>query len=245
VSPELLVLMPMRSEAPSAQTALALAENMDGLEHRIVREIGRPVDEARNALASRVCGDASTPDDAACIWIDDDCYWCAGTLRLMHDTFARRSFDVLTAYFGPRAPFSTPLSLLRPNDLASAPREGRDFAFGEIVPIASAGMNFVMHRASLLRELGADPFTPLPGSLGEDHSFFERLRARGKRSALASGIVVAHCQGDLAFVPGRRPFRVVDNRLADAGDPRSDAEIAAEYEGRNLRRSYGRTLDAL
>ena len=106
-------------------------------------------------------------------------------------------------------------------------------------------MNFVLHRAELLHALGPAPFTPLPGSLGEDHSFFERVRAAGRRAALASGIVVAHCEGDLAFVPGRRPLRVLDNTLAVADDPRTDAEIAAEYAGRNLRRSYGPAVDAL
>ena len=106
-------------------------------------------------------------------------------------------------------------------------------------------MNFVLHRAELLRELGPSPFTPLPGSLGEDHSFFERVRAAGRHAALATGIVVAHCEGDLAFVPGRRPLRVLGNTLAATDDPRSDAEIAAEYAGRNLRRSYGPNVDAL
>jgi hypothetical protein len=106
-------------------------------------------------------------------------------------------------------------------------------------------MNFVLHRAGLLRELGPAPFTPLPDSLGEDHSFFERLRFAGRNAALATGIVVAHCEGDLAFVPGRRPLHVIDNTLALAPDPRSDADIATAYAGRNLRRSYGPSVDAL
>jgi hypothetical protein len=236
--------MPMRAN-PSPQTVLALAQNMDDLPYQALYERGLPVDDARNRLAQRVLEEVVAPDDALCIWIDDDCYWCAGTLSLMIETLVKSQADVLTGYFGPRAPFSTPLCMLRPNDPASAPREGRDFRLGEIVPIASASMNFVMHRASLLRALGADPFALLPGSLGEDHSFFERLRRRDARIALATGIVIAHCEGDLAFVPGRRPLRVVDNQLAWAGDPRPDAEIAAEYEGRNLRRSYGPNVDAL
>jgi hypothetical protein len=230
---------------PSPQTALALAQNMDELPYQSLCERGLPIDEARNRLAQRVLDEVAPADDALCLWIDDDSYWCSGTVELMIATLAKSQVDVLTAYFGPRAPFSTPLCMLRPNDLASAPREGSDFRLGEIVPIASASMNFVMHRASLLRTLGADPFALLPGSLGEDHSFFERLRQRSARVALASGIVIAHCEGDLAFVPARRPLRVVDNRLAWADDPRSDAEIAAEYEGRNLRRSYGPNVDAL
>ena len=239
---ELLVLMPRRDK-PSAQTALALERNMDGLTYRILEEVGKPVDEARNALARRALAES---ESALCLWIDDDCYWCEGTVALMIATFRKcADVDVLAAYFGPRAPFSTPLCLLRPNDIASAPRESRDFQIGEIVPIASASMNFVLHRAALLRDLGPDPFAPLAGSLGEDHSFFERLRLSNRRSALASGIVVAHCEGDLAFVPGRRPLRVVDNGLAPADDPRSDAEIAAPYAGRNLRRSYGPAIDAL
>jgi hypothetical protein len=240
---DLLVLMPRRSEI-SPQTRLALLQNMDGLPFRMLEETGRPVDEARNALAARAleaCG-----SDTLCLWIDDDCYWCAGTVELLISTFRKHAdVDVLTAYFGPRAPFATPLCLLRPNDVTSAPREGRDFRVGEIVPIASASMNCVLHRAALLREAGPEPFSPLPGSLGEDHSFFERLRALGRRTALATGIVVAHCEGDLAFVPGRRPFCVVDNRLQLTDDPRSDAEIAAAYAGRNLRRSYGPAVDAL
>jgi hypothetical protein len=240
--PFLQVLMPRRA-AITPQTALALAENMDGLEFRLLEEIGRPVDVARNALARRA---STAPADAWCLWIDDDCYWCAGTVELMIETLQKsENLDVLTAYFGPRAPFSTPLCLMRPNDKASAPREGRDFNFGQLVPIASASMNFVLHRAGLLHEVGPEPFTPLPGSLGEDHSFFERIRAAGRRAALASGIVVAHCEGDLAFVPGRRPLRVLGNTLAAADDPRTDAEIAAEYAGRSLRRSYGPNVDAL
>jgi hypothetical protein len=240
--PLLLVLMPRRA-AMTPQTALALAENMDGLGFRLLEEVGLPIDAARNALAQRAL---AAPSGALCLWIDDDCYWCGGTVELMVATLQKNGgLDVLTAYFGPRAPFSTPLCLMRPNDKASAPREGRDFRFGQIVPIASASMNFVLHRAELLHELGPAPFTPLPGSLGEDHSFFERIRAAGRRAALASGIVVAHCEGDLAFVPGRRPLRVLDNTLAVADDPRTDAEIAAAYAGRNLRRSYGPAVDAL
>jgi hypothetical protein len=240
--PSLLVLMPRRAEI-TPQTALALSENMDGLGFRVIEEVGRPVDEARNALVQRAL---AAPPDTLCLWIDDDCYWCGGTVELMVSTLAKNeSLDVLTAYFGPRAPFSTPLCLMRPNDKTSAPREGRDFQLGQVMPIASASMNFVLHRAELLHELGPDPFTPLPGSLGEDHSFFERVRAAGRRAALATGIVVAHCEGDLAFVPARRPLRVVNNTLASAEDPRSDAEIAAEYHGRNLRRSYGPGVDSL
>jgi hypothetical protein len=240
---QLLVLMPRRAET-TPQTTLALAENMDLLAFALLEEAGRPVDEARNALAQRAL--AESAPDALCLWIDDDCYWCAGTVALMLATLKKNeNVDVLCAYFGPRAPFSTPLCLTRPNDKSSAPREGRDFQFGQIVPIASASMNFVLHRASLLRELDASPFTPLPGSLGEDHSFFERVRIAGRRAALASGIVVAHCEGDLAFVPGRRPLRVLGNTLAATDDPRTDAEIAAEYAGRNLRRSYGPGVDAL
>lgn len=225
------------------QTALALAENMDGLGFTLFEEIGRPIDEARNALAQRAL---AAPPNAPCLWIDDDCYWCAGTVALMLATLEKNAgADVLCAYFGPRAPFSTPLCLMRPNDKGSAPREGRDFQFGQVIRIASASMNFVLHRAELLHELGPEPFTPHAGSLGEDHSFFERVRAAGRHAALASGIVVAHCEGDLAFVPGRRPLRVAGNALAAADDPRTDAEIAAEYSGRNLRRSYGPAVDAL
>jgi hypothetical protein len=243
-SAPLLVLIPRRAEA-SAQTAAALAGNMDGLEYRLLEEVGRPVDEARNMLAQRVLAESGTADPL-CLWIDDDCWWCAGTVALMIETLHRRDdVDVLSAYFGPRAPFATPLCLLRPNDVASAPREGRDFQFGAIVQIASAAMNFVLHRASLLRDLGPEPFTPHSGSLGEDHTFFERVRLQGRHAALASGIVVAHCEGELAFVPGRRPLRVAHDKLELAPDERTDAEIAAAYAGRNLRRSYGPAVDAL
>ena len=243
MKPDLLVLMPLRSE-PSPQTALALAENMDGIDYRLLSVVGKPVDEARNELACRVAADGSL-SGTLCIWIDDDCYWCAGSLKLMMETFAKHSFDVLTAYFGPRAPFSTPLCMLRPNDPSSAPRENRDFRFGEIVPIASASMNFAMHSASLLRDLGDEPFSPLPGSLGEDHSFFERVRLHGGRCALASGIVVAHCEDNLAFVPARRPFEVVANRLVPIDDGRTDAEIARDFKEKNVRRSYGPEIDKL
>ncbi len=244
MSSELFVLMPMRAE-PTPQTATALNANMDGLRHRVLREIGRPVDEARNALAARVLAESSHDDDP-CLWIDDDCYWSAGTVTALMRAFdTLHGIDVLAAHFGPRAPFSTPLSLLRPNDVSSAPREGRDFQFGQIIPIASASMNFVLHKTAVLRRIGANPFTPLPGSLGEDHSFFERLRALDLRAAMATGIVVAHCEGDLAFIPGRRPFCVANNHLQLAKDERSDAEIAAAYAHRNLRRSYGPNLDKL
>jgi hypothetical protein len=243
IAPQLLVLMPRRAGMTS-QTALALAQNMDGLEFVFREEVGRPVDDARNALAERALAESSS--DTMCLWVDDDCYWCEGTVALMLATLQKNeNLDVLTAYFGPRAPFSTPLCLLRANDVTSAPREGRDFQLGQVVPIASASMNFVLHRAELLRDIGPAPFTPLPGSLGEDHSFFERVRAAGRRAALATGIVVAHCEGELAFVPARRPLRVLGNNLAATDDRRTDAEIAAEYAGRNLRRSYGPNVDAL
>jgi hypothetical protein len=163
----------------------------------------------------------------------------------MLQTFMQREFDVLCAYFGPRAPFSTPLCLMRPNDVTSAPREGRDFQLGQVISIASASMNFVMHRVSLFERLGLDPFAPMAGSLGEDHSFFERLRAGGGIAALATGIVVAHCENGLAFVPGRRPFEIVDNALRPALIGVPDAEIAEKYANRNLRRSYGPAVDAL
>jgi hypothetical protein len=240
--PGLFILQPTREQI-SAETALSFERNMDGIPHTMLRVTGRPVDEARNELAASVL--ARAQPNTLCLWIDDDCYWGSGTISVMLQTFMSRDFDVLCAYFGPRAPFSTPLCLLRPNDIASAPREGRDFSLGQVIPIASASMNFVLHRAALLERLGPAPFTPHEGSLGEDHSFFERVRASGARAALASGIVVAHCEDGLAFVPGRRPFEVVDNKLRPALTDLSDAEIAAKYANRNVRRSYGPAVDAL
>jgi hypothetical protein len=236
------VLQPTRGTI-SAETALCFEKNMDDVPYAVLRVAGRPVDEARNELAAAVL--AQAPQHSIALWIDDDCYWSAGTIALMLQTFMQRDDDVLCAYFGPRAPFSTPLCLMRPNDKSSAPRENRDFTLGQIIPIASASMNFVMHRVSLFERLGPHPFSPLAGSLGEDHSFFERLRAANGRAALATGIVVAHCEDGLAFVPGRRPFAIVDNKLTPALPERSDGEIADDYANRNLRRSYGPAVDAL
>lgn len=238
----ILVLQPTRGEI-GPETALSLQANMDGVPHQVLRVTGEPVDEARNRLAEMARAQAQP--HALCLWIDDDCYWCAGSVTLMLQTFMQREIDVLCGYFGPRAPFSTPLCLTRANDIASAPREGRDFQLGQVIPVASASMNFVLHRVSLFERLGPAPFTPLPDSLGEDHSFFERLRAVGGRAEVATGIVVAHCENGLAFVPGRRPFQVIDNRLVPALTELSDAEINARYANRNLRRSYGPAVDAL
>jgi hypothetical protein len=238
--PELLVLTPSRSE-PSPQTRLAFALNMDGLPWRWISVVGRPVDVARNELAAIALREGSP--ESLCLWIDDDCYWSPGTIPLLVQVLRHVGTEVVTALFGPRVPFATPLCMMRLHDTSSAPREGRDYIAGQVIPIESAGMNFVLHRTALLSAIGPEPFTPLRDSLGEDHSFFERLRTAGARVSLATGIAVAHCDGELAFLPGRRPFQIVDNKLVPWRPELSDTEVDALFDGVDAVRSYGPNVD--
>jgi hypothetical protein len=237
--PQLLVLTPSRAQ-PSAQTRLAFERNMDGLAFRWLNVAGAPVDEARNELAAMALRE---PADSLCLWIDDDCYWSPGTIPLLMRVLQQVDADVVTALFGPRVPFATPLCMMRLRDTSSAPREGRDYVAGQVIGIESASMNFVLHRAALLSIVGPQPFTPLQNSLGEDHSFFERLKNIGVRTALATGIAVAHCDGEFAFLPGRRPFQVVNNELVPWRADLSDAEVDAQFDGVDVLRSYGPNVD--
>jgi hypothetical protein len=240
----LFVLTPSRCTDIAPQTALSFTANMGELYWKWLRVVGKGVAEARNELAQQVSALAN--DDDLCLWIDDDCYWPPGAIQLMIDAFTQlKSVDVLTALFGPRVPFATPLCVTRANDPASAPRAGRDYVAGQVIKIASASVNFVLHNGALLRRIGPEPFTPIPGSLGEDHSFFERLRPAGLTAALATGIAVAHCEGDLAFLPGQRPFVVINNELVPYRPDVPDHVIDTWFPSQSNIRSYGRAVDSL
>ena len=247
----LIIALPSRVR-PSKDTAQALRDNLGPVQATILQCIGKPVDVARNQLAAEIL-EVAGDSNPYVLWLDDDAWFSEGTVQIILDILrARQDISLVTAHCGPRVPFSTPFGHMRDDDGHSPPRWKVDFELGDLVPIALGSMHFVMHRANLLRAVGPSPFALVkrPPDLarkfkpGEDHEFYRRVRAVGGLCVMASGVVVAHCENDVAFMPWMRPCRIRNNDVEVIPDERTDEEIALAYASVG-RRSYGTALDEM
>lgn len=238
-----IVLMPTRGTV-TAETVAALLMNGEG-HSLVVRMVHRkPVDVARNQLARDALTAADDPAvfergaDPLVFWIDSDAFFLKGTFSLMIREFETHpEIDVLVGYFGPRAPFLGSTAFLKADDIASSVVAGTNCVLGAVVPVEAAGLHFALHRASLLRRLGKEPFGP-PMQRGSDDMWFcRRVREVGGRIAVATGIPVFHVdeRNGLAFYPGARALVVAGDHI--------DAEAVAETPLPLELRSFGERVD--
>lgn len=200
VSPRrFIVLMPTRGTV-TAETLTAFVNNAEG--HDIVlRTVNRqPVDRARNRLAElalEAAGDPSLFDagaDPFVFWIDSDAFFLDGTLTMMLRRLeADPSIDLLAPLCGARCDGSSPGALLRIDDPSSVFEPGVDVERGSLVAVQMASTHFLLHRASLLRRLGPEPFGPADDATATDDFYFcARILGIGGRIVVDTGIPVFH-----------------------------------------------------
>jgi hypothetical protein len=227
----------------AAELLAALSGNTAGYEI-VLRMVHRqPVDVARNRLAALAIAAA---DDAALFpvdadpyvfWIDSDAFFLDGTFKLMiHTLEANPAVDVLAALFGPRASNRGATAFRRVSDPKSYLIPEVNVTRGEVVDVEQVGLHFVLHRVSLLRALGANPFASTTGMATDDAAFCGRVRHGNGRIAVATGIPVFHVdeRNGAAYSPGIAAC-VID------GDRISTTELAEELPAET--RSYGERID--
>jgi len=239
-----IVAMPTRG-AVAAELLQALINNAEG--HRLVlRMVNREtVDVARNRLAAEVITAADDPElftpgtDPYVFWIDSDAFFVRGTLTLMIRTLERHpSIDVLAALFGPRVARSGAAAFRSLSDRASMLIPGVNCERGDIVDVEQVGFHFTLHRVSLLRALGPNPFGEPSENTSDDAAFCWRIRAGKGRMAVATGIPVFHVdeRNGAAYTPG------VDAAAID-GDAIDATRVPAELPFES--RVYGYRIDAM
>jgi hypothetical protein len=205
-----IVAMPTRGVV-SAELLQALVNNADG--HRLIlRMVNREaVDIARNRLAAQAIAAADDPElfapgtDPYVFWIDSDAFFVRGTLTLMMRTLEEHPFlDVLAALFGPRVANSGAAAFRSLSDRQSMLIPGVNCKRGEVVDVEQVGFHFTLHRVSLLRALGPNPFGDPSENTSDDAAFCWRVHAGGGRIATATGIPVFHVdeRNGAAYTPG-------------------------------------------
>ena len=216
-----IALMPTRGSV-AGETVGALVRNAE--QHDLVLRMAhrQPVDVARNRLAQealRAADDRAlfAPDvDPFVFWIDSDAFFLKGTFSLMmRELEAHPELDVLAAYFGPRAPFAGSTAFVKANDMASSVVAGTTCEPGAVVRVETVGLHFVVHRVSLLRRLGPQPFGSPLEAAADDSRFCASVRAVGGTIAVATGIPVFHVdeRNGTAFFPGARALIVDGDRV--------------------------------
>ncbi len=241
----LIVAMPTRGSV-SVETLTARENNLPLLPRITVTVPRRDVVAARNEIGKSILElmqQGAIDSGIFVLWHDDDAWWPAGTVEQMIVTLRDNpTVDLLAASFGERIPFCKPGAFRK--DFSDAVVPGVNCSLGDVVPVKTVGGHFLLHRAALLEKVGPDPFNvPSDHRFAEDMAFCKRIRDVGGTVAVATGIVVAHVEAStgLAFIPGARPGRIVDNQFQAVPDARTDAEIIAAYTGSDLRgkRTYG------
>lgn len=233
--PFVFVAMPTRG-AISIETHMALTSNV-GVPHGLFNVARKSVVEARNELALSVLeavkADAApfTPSEYFVLWIDDDAWFPAGTVRAFVDWLTRHpEADMLCGFFCDRRPHAPPTAFVG-SEIIAPYLEARQ---GEIQEITACGFHFVVHRASLLERVGPNPFDVVAGArVTEDIAFCDSARAAGARIFCATDAVVYHVDVEtgLAYRPGSQAFRIRNNTAVPLEKP-----IEA--------RSYGLEVDA-
>ncbi len=237
-----IVLVPTRGTV-AVELLRALVNNSEG--HRIVlRTVDREaVDVARNRLAELAIAAADDPtlfppgSDPLAFWIDSDAFFFSGTFSLMLHTLAQNpAIDLLAGLFGPRAANRGATAFRSSGDRSSMLDPEKNFARGDLVDVDLVGLHFVLHRVSLLRKLGPDPFGPGDAPNSDDAAFCGRIRHGNGRITVATGIPVFHVdeRNGAAYTPGIAACVVDGNSI-------SDTTLAEELPVES--RSYGARVD--
>lgn len=226
-----------------AELVAALIGNTAGCDIVLRMEHRQPVDVARNRLAAKAIAAAADPalfaagSDPYVFWIDSDAFFLDGTFKLMiHTLEGNPSIDLLAGLFGPRASNRGATAFRRVDDKNSYLVDDVNFTRGDIVDVEQAGLHLALHRVSLLRALGNDPFTSPAGIASDDAVFCARIRHGNGRIAVATGIPVFHVdeRNGAAYSPGVAAC-VID------GTTISTTELATELPPET--RSYGERID--
>jgi hypothetical protein len=256
MSEPIIVCMPMRDRMTS-ETAQALRDNMDGFATTLLTEVGKPVREARNALARRVT-ELGAGGDALVLWSDDDAWWPGRTVLGM---IARLPPDaVLFGLHSVRFPWSQPSAIRADQQAWSDDMTLHQGGFwicrgplrdqGDVVGVLAASTHFFIHRARLF-EGWDEPFSVHPlvrqrlaGVLGnvvdqltDDASFCLNMLNAGIGLYVDAAAPVAHIEADsgAAFLPLRAILRVRGNGLVPLEgvvDPGKDRSYGLQaYDG--------------
>jgi hypothetical protein len=239
-----IVAMPTRGVV-AAELLQALVNNSEG--HRLIlRMVNREtVDVARNRLAAEVIAAADDPElfapgtDPYVFWIDSDAFFLRGTLTLMMRTLeAQPSIDVLAALFGPRVARRGAAAFRKLSDRDSGLFPGVNCERGDVVDVEQVGFHFTLHRVSLLRALGPNPFGDPSENTSDDAAFCWRVHAGKGRIAVATGISVFHVdeRNGVAYAPGADAVAIDGDRIDPARIP---DELPFES------RVYGDRIDAM
>lgn len=234
--------MPTRGVV-AAETVSALVNNSEG--HRVVlRMVHRlAVDVARNQLAALALAAAEDTtlfpagSDPYVFWLDSDAFFLNGTFSLMLNTLAQNpSIDLLAALFGPRAANRGATAYRSADDRSTYLIPEVNVTRGELVDVDLVGLHFVLHRASLLRALGPEPFGAADAPSSDDAAFCGRIRHGNGRITVATGIPVFHVdeRNGAAYSPG------VDACVID-GSTISTTALAEALPVES--RSYGERID--
>jgi hypothetical protein len=236
--------MPTRGVV-AAELLQALVNNAEG--HRLIlRMVNREaVDVARNRLAAQVIAAADDPElfapgtDPYVFWIDSDAFFVRGTLTLMMRTLEEHPLiDVLAALFGPRTASHRAAAFRSLSDRESVLIPGVNCTRGEVVDVEQVGLHFTLHRVSLLRALGPDPFGQPSENTSDDAAFCWRVHAGRGRIAVATGIPVFHIdeRNGAAYTPGVT-VTAIDGDGID--ETRTPAELPFDS------RTYGDRVDPM
>ena len=237
-----IALIPTRGVV-AAELLNALVNNNEG--HEIVlRTVNRQtVDVARNRLAATAIATADDPEifpagvDPYVFWIDSDAFFLKGTFSAMARTLEENpSIDVLAALFGPRAPNSGATAFRTRGDKNSYLVPEINFQRGELVDVDIVGLHFLLHRTSLLRALGPNPFGDADARSSDDAAFCGRIRQGNGRITVATAFPVFHIdeRNGTAYSPGIGACAVDGNTIDTT---RLGDHLAPEA------RSYGSRID--
>jgi hypothetical protein len=239
-----LVAMPTRGVV-AAELLQALVNNAEG--HRLIlRMVSREtVDVARNRLAAEVIAAADDPElfapgtDPYVFWIDSDAFFVRGTLtRMMRTLEEHPSIDVLAALFGPRVAKHGAAAFRKLSDRESVLVPGVNCERGDVVDVEQVGFHFTLHRVSLLRALGPNPFGEPSENTSDDAAFCWRIHAGKGRIAVATGIPVFHVdeRNGAAYAPGADAVGI-DGDAIDATHVPDELPLES--------RSYGDRINAI
>jgi hypothetical protein len=239
---KVIVLIPTRGVVASELLG-ALVNNCE--DHQLIlRTVNRlPVDAARNRLAELAIAAADdvslfpAGSDPYVFWIDSDAFFLKGTLSLMiHTLETNPLIDVLAALFGPRAADRGAAAFRTAGDRESHLHPDVNFTRGDLIDVDLVGLHFLLHRVSLLRRLGSDPFGTPDAPNPDDAAFCGLIRHGGGRITVATGIPVFHVdvRNGAAYSPGIAAC-VID------GDRINTSTLASELPAEM--RSYGERVD--
>ena len=204
----MIVCMPTRGSISVETFSAALRNGYADLPIVPLISSRKAIDVARNELAAmaralieRPAALPWQPTELLVFWHDDDAFWTPDSVRrAVQYLQAAPQIDLLAGNFCAREPFCAASGIPSPG-VPCDPDEGA-------VQIVVTGFHWVMHRASVLKRIGPDPFSVI-GNLSEDFSFCKRANAAGIRMFCARDIVIPHVDADtgLAYLPGQAAWQ--------------------------------------